>query len=1006
MAHYNGQFGYHQNYQQYPPHSSQQQQPQPQPQRPMYQSSSSSQGRYHPTSPVSPPITLQPGQLVRPNGHMSAQQHYPPAPAHTMRPASIHSAHSYDGAHSHPPAGRLDQPLPNPHVAGYQYSSPPRPQPRPSSHDDTADYQAALEASRSSAAAEALKREQAEAEETHRLQLAHEQDQREQRARQEKEEEELQRVMIQSRLAEETRQRRVQEEEERVIEESRKEAQRLKQEEEEMQNIMKQSLQEEWQRRKEAEMEEIRLVEIARKEIEQQQQSASGSSRGPGTIQGSLQSDQHQRQQQQQQLQQHLKPEQSEPHQQSDPHFQHQQPQHSSASTSATAAGRRPLPRVPGAAEPEHHTAHIEDPDPDSDSAPVADPSTPPPSHDPFTDQAEAPPDYDSVHSDRPPDAPSRAPTGFWPQRQPTRQHESDPIEEKRRMERAGAAVSSAPEQNQTFHVVNPSASTMPTREHTPRPGATGRQGGSAASGSGADEYVDSNDGSSAQHSTPHTPSDSLHSAPWTGSDSTPPTSYTNHRDESDSGEQDCDGTHPGMMLGRTPSSATAASASSQSQSQSQARPAPLGQSTPLGIDWGYSDEAFATELRPGPRHNYRGGMSAGKRSRVSSSTPSSPFVIEDGENDIPDEEDESTESMGKDRFPHVVTLLQEAWKQDSSADPSEAAGPYFTIRCGSWRLLLRTLAWLGNTQVEAGPNEVVDAANENRPCTLKTEVEFVTPSIASTKRVSTSSLLAPEHYGGDQGKLTLEEIVRRAQVDGQEEGNRNVLTACVSVCISLFNSSSKTPSSAIKDLDISYLHSGSTRRVLNLPPSSMGLSPIHPQSRHKSGKGNTGFILPCNLIDLANNLVTAHKFSASCPTSGSTARHTPRDLYHTIANHDENFIKRLRKELHNGGHRVRMSKMMFSHISSHSILLWDPNPPSATNSSHLTSPTDISSKDDNDDDDDMDEIGQEVSDLHLHQRMKNRIKKKWRGRQGNVEDGTEVALRNWITPFDVSDVG
>lgn len=478
---------------------------------------------------------------------------------------------------------------------------------------------------------------------------------------------------------------------------------------------------------------------------------------------------------------------------------------------------------------------------------------------------------------------------------------------------------------------------------------------------------------------------------------STPATSVGHGHAESavDKDDESADDVNdlPARSKTRRQSSATIASTVSQSVPT-------VGQTTPLGIDWGYSDTAFGTELRVGPRHNYRGDTGGG--------------------DEAGDESQETT--AGKDRFPHIITLTSSG-EPSSPLSPSSSgssAGPFFTIRCGSWRLLLRTLAWLGNTCVEAGPSEVADAAHEQRTWMLRMEVEFVTPSISSSggfRRTSASSLLAPEHYGvGEypQG-ATLQDIVKRAEERLSDTERHQGLAACVSLCISLVphlgergkGKATATPTAlpdSERHLDMSYLQRGSSRKVLKLPPSSMGLSPM------MTTKVKGGFDLPCTLITLAQNLQKAHRFSAACPTSGYTARHTPRDLYHIIDAHDEKFVKKL-QQADGGGSAAgggRNAGTMVATINKLPILLWDPAPPCATNGTAGSVALGASGSADAS----MTsfDISDAASDYHSHshigRRVKNKVKKKWRGRQGEVEDGTEEELRNWITPLDLSEVG
>lgn len=877
------------------------------------------------------------------------------------------------------------------------------PQHRRDESDTDAEFAAVLAASRSSAAEEEARRAREEAEELRRLTEADEEERRRQQQRVQEEERQLQAVMEQSRLEEEKRVREARDSEEQALRESRLEAEReqdrrRREEDEEIRRVMVESLREEWERRREAEQAEIRMVEVARREIEERRRreregsagighdgnAVAGSSRGHGTIEGKQRE----------------------------------------AGNGGVGPSRRPLPTLPrsehgdGDDDQETHERDDHGTSPSPRDSPPHESSNAEsagaPNPDPFSDQAEAPPDYDSVHSDRPPAAPSRAPTGVWARARQSAAHTQtqqqgssgpyvDPIEEKRRMEAAGGRSGGGDTLNAptgAFHIANPSLSAATTRPSTPAPrdaaatAATGRRPLPAAPAAGSEEHQRQQRGTPPSASSLPTPQPSP-----SASTSSPTQSHKDSQGDDDASDS-IDTPATSLMTGDAVVDADAANGADSlhllaapqaprcvSSSATVASSVASGQRTPLGIDWGYSSVAFGTDLSSG-----------GDREDASTNT------------------DDAAGPDCKARFPSTITL-------------ASGSSAFFTVRCGSWRLLLRALAWLGNTRVEAGPSEVAAAAADT-PRMLRLEVEFVTPSISSTgfRRTSASSLLAPEHYGvGDypQG-ATLQEIVRRAEERLNGRGGDGGLAACVSLCISLTaviattrpspsSSASASASSAERELDMSYLKRGSTRKVLHLPPSSMGLSPVSARSSSYASRVKSGFDLPCTLITLAQHLQQAHRFSAACPTSGYTARHTPRDLYHIIDAHDERFVKKLQAESGSSGGALSSASALVATIAGCPILLWDPAPPSATTtggegtdaasspggglpSSSSSSlpfeyyhPGAAAAEDEPD---------------HIARRVKNKVKKKWRGRQGEVEDGTEEELRNWITPLDLSDVG
>lgn len=418
----------------------------------------------------------------------------------------------------------------------------------------------------------------------------------------------------------------------------------------------------------------------------------------------------------------------------------------------------------------------------------------------------------------------------------------------------------------------------------------------------------------------------------------------------------------------------------------------------------------------------------------------------------------EQEETLLKTRFPSVISLSGTR-ARDASEVESATSYPYFTVRCGSWKILLRSLAWLGNTRIEAGPQAVADAADNHRVPLLRMEVEFVTP--ASRKGA-----------GSDRFSLQIDPTRPGAEELAAKARQRMAMkpTACVSICMSLCQQDSKglvhraqgggstgtnqayhdgARTQAERELDMEYLKRGSDRRVLNLPPSSMGIGPVasaysmtyqaNPSQIAKETRA--GLDLPTALVDLAQHLQKAHRYSASCPSSGYTARHSPRDLYHIIEAHDEKWLGKLQKESASqaaGGSASSVAGLVYSYLPADAsgsiagddqrllplssvspdgppLLLWDESslghtaPTGSTTLSSGQNPlltsysygalsagggADVGLSNGLPD-------GSERSGLG---RMKDRVKKKLKGRQGDVGEGEELA--NWITPLDLSEVG
>lgn len=204
----------------------------------------------------------------------------------------------------------------------------------------------------------------------------------------------------------------------------------------------------------------------------------------------------------------------------------------------------------------------------------------------------------------------------------------------------------------------------------------------------------------------------------------------------------------------------------------------------------------------------------------------------------------ETDSKRAKERFPNVIQLTRTP-SDGSGLLKGNCTSAYFVIRAPSWKSLLRAMAWYGNTRIEAGPEEVAD----RQTLRLNVEVEFVTPS----KTDYSSTVVV-----GGAGRA-----------------------AHVAICISLMDPKpAPTLTGVIKGqsrgLDSSYLRRGSARRVIHVPRQSPAL--------------------PMGMVKLAQHLHAAHTFSAACPSSSSTALHSPRDLHHAVERHDVGYVAKVRK--------------------------------------------------------------------------------------------------------------
>ncbi len=419
--------------------------------------------------------------------------------------------------------------------------------------------------------------------------------------------------------------------------------------------------------------------------------------------------------------------------------------------------------------------------------------------------------------------------------------------------------------------------------------------------------------------------------------------------------------------------------------------PAPeqKGQRALAGIDFGYCSLPFAPNLD-------KAAQPSPSQSSTTLSTSS-----------------HSTSVSGqKARFPASIVLsaagkashtagLDAAFPQGSAGDGS--SGSFYVIRAHSWKSLLRALAWYGNTRVEASPEDVA-AASEHRPgrCLLRAEIEFVTPTrvdlgmgVGEYAKAAHTSAGMPKHPS----------------------------PAHVALCLSLLPVSSGSSSASSKEagawlksdtyraikhesrrLDAWYAGRGSTRRLIQLsrqPPA-----------------------LPVILVQVAQVLHASHAFSAACPSSGSTARHSPRDLHHAIERHDEGFVRK-QKAMLAAGSALASQTGGLGNASTASLASSNPRF-SLSGPSRFSGSTEIHREGDDDhfgDDDDQDV---DVDDFHLlehglagdgsfdaqdkalmgkRHRLKAKVKRRLakRSADGRVVDEDLAA---WITPFDLSQHG
>ncbi|KAJ9479779.1 Ubiquitin C-terminal hydrolase CreB [Pseudozyma hubeiensis] len=371
------------------------------------------------------------------------------------------------------------------------------------------------------------------------------------------------------------------------------------------------------------------------------------------------------------------------------------------------------------------------------------------------------------------------------------------------------------------------------------------------------------------------------------------------------------------------------------------------------GIDFGYGSLPFAPKLDRGWPASHP----------ASASTSASP---------------------NKSSFPTTIELSHIT--KNAGPDAGLSGCSFFILRAHSWKSLLRAIAWYGNSRIEASPSQVAAASDKRTRCLLRAEVEFVTPT-----RVDIG------HVG---------QYVKAAQSNGSMPTNPS--PAHVSLCLSLMPISSAKSGEASawlksdeyqiikresRRLDAWYAGKGSTRRLVQLarqPPA-----------------------LPIAVVQIAQLLHTSHTFSAACPSSGSTARHSPRDLHHAIERHDEGFVRKQQAMLSAG------SALASNDGGASSSALNNPRlslqaQPRTSSFNNSKGAGDANDLDDDDDDDEVDfndfsllaDGSFDAQDQVLmgkRQRLKAKVKRRLakRASDGRVVDEDLAA---WITPFDLSE--
>ncbi|PWN33605.1 uncharacterized protein FA14DRAFT_173382 [Meira miltonrushii] len=639
----------------------------------------------------------------RPPQSAPNQQHafnaYPHPP--TSAPATYGSQQQqYNGSYSSP-----QQP---PHNSG-RVSSPSIPQASAGQAEGDSDYEAVLQASRASAAEEERKREQREKEEEEHYMALYRSEEEERRKRQEEEEErslmeamrasqiedeELRRKRLERQreeeeaatiLIEESRQSALREEEERMrrqhaelLEQSRREAEQaelsrrhaLAEQERLEQAAVEESLrelEEEWRRRDEAERADAMHIQRGgeigdvsywqhldekkahRLALEMNERFAINGGQAAGPSNSNVGASSNNRHSTVRSRRRPLPP---------------------TPSMAAQAAGVE-VPRILVVDEEGRTTDKRDYVDDDwelsDDEFMAGDGQIQEDGSDPFGDQAEAPPMYDEVHSDRPPEAPTSIPTNVQfvrPDFGPRPDHDNTISTLSYPVDKSAAYSSTVPGSRSTSQSPPAQSSNLPI---------------ASTSSQAAHNALPST-----SHGSPSQPAASS-SRPVSGAPGKrlpdipidrPPIPvariYTDqqetvslNRSQSQSTQPTEDSNRPSEEPESVPTTPDEAVNFQQKQMK--------------GTDFGYSGEPFGTSL-------YIQGLSEAKTT-----------------------------------FPNIITLSK--CKTDGSLTDENC---FFVVRAPSWKALVRALAWYGNTRIEAGPEEIVDYP-EGVP--LRIEIEFVTPS-------------------------------------------------------------------------------------------------------------------------------------------------------------------------------------------------------------------------------------------------------------------------------------
>lgn len=354
-----------------------------------------------------------------------------------------------------------------------------------------------------------------------------------------------------------------------------------------------------------------------------------------------------------------------------------------------------------------------------------------------------------------------------------------------------------------------------------------------------------------------------------------------------------------------------------------------FSQTTMTGTDWGYALEPFAPELYASPANE--------------------------------------SASDGKARFPNTVQLSM-APPDGSGLREGSHRSSFFTIRAPSWKGLLRAMAWYGNTLITAGPQEIADAALASEQAGSQ-RPEAGTLSLALQVEVVTPTRLRESGYGLGTASMG----ARAPLVPGSVPFAATA--AHVAICLSLAPANSGRVSSeqgdlagalkaSSRSLDVSYLRRGSARRVIQLPREAPRL--------------------PFTMVQLAQHVHAAHRFSAACPTSSNAALHSPRDLHHAIEAHDVDYVRRIMKQnrASNGGVKAQAG------TSEHRTIGLDGIPVGLANEAGEL--RDFAAADE---EDEHGRVGR------LAARVKRRLAK--RAGDGRVVDDQ---LMSWVTPLVTED--